>query len=102
MLDSVELSPEIKERMKKAFDTAVEVELHEYYASGVDTVLDVMEGLNMEGSLKLVEQKLIEKKILVSGDKENDNDEDGETNREKKRTIKESSEYVSLISRMIG
>ena len=90
--ESVELSPEIRERMEEVFNEAVQDRLEEAELNGIDCVLDTMKMHGMAGSAEIVERYLVaDGVIIVSGDGENENEDD-----------KQNEAWMSDIVKMIG
>ncbi len=89
--EQVELSPEIKQRMKDSFDTAVEREMDEYFLDGVSVVMTTLDKMGMRESRILVENRLVKDGIITVDEVE-----------EQEQKTNESKCYADILAGMIG
>ncbi len=90
----IEFSPEIQERMKTLFDEAVDRESEEHFLDGIETVLNCMVKMGMDGSKRLVMERLVSDGVIeVDDDKEDEVSLKGKQN---------ESRWMDEVVKMIG
>lgn len=92
--ESVELSPDIRDRMKKVFDEAVEQSNENAYLDGIEITMATMINMGLDSTRKLVQERMVSDGVIELADPEGaDSGDEAPKNREI---------WIDEVVRMIG